>query len=72
MDSKAFLGLFEKEGDAFLNRTITTDFALLPKLKDKLKGKHFNDLGELRAESTIHYQYPLEWFDQVYRQWIET
>ena len=48
------------------------DFALFPKLKDELKGKHFNDLDELRSESTrILYSYPVEWFDQVYRQWIE-
>ena len=25
-------------------------FALFPKLKDELKGKHFNDLDELRWE----------------------
>ena len=48
------------------------DFALFPKLKDELKGKHFNDLDELRSESIrILYSYPVEWFDQVYRQWIE-
>ena len=48
------------------------DFALFPKLKDELKGKHFNDLDELRSESTrILYSYPVEWFDQVYRQRIE-
>ena len=42
------------------------------KLKDELKGKHFNDLDELRSESTrILYSYPVEWFEQVYRQWIE-
>ena len=28
------------------------DFALFPKLKGELKGKHFNDLDELRSEST--------------------
>ena len=48
------------------------DFALFPKLKDELKGKHFNYLDELRSESTrILYSYPVEWFDQVYRQWRE-
>ena len=48
------------------------DFTLFPKLKDGLKGKHYNNLDELRSESTrILYSYPVEWFDQVYRQWIE-
>ena len=48
------------------------DFALFPKLKDKLKGKHFNDLDELRSESNrILYSYPVEWFDQVYHRWIK-
>ena len=48
------------------------DYTLFPKLKNELKGKHFNDLDELRSESTrILYSYPVEWFDQVYRQWIE-
>ena len=37
-----------------------------------LKGKHFNDLDELRYKSTrILYSYPVEWFDQVSRQWIK-
>ena len=37
------------------------DFALFPKLKGELKGKHFNDLDELRLESTrILYSYPVE------------
>ena len=48
------------------------DFALFPKLKEELKGKHFNDLDEQRSESTgILYSYPVEWFDRVYRQWIK-
>ena len=48
------------------------DFALFRKLKEELKGKHFNNLDELRSESTrILYSYPVERFDQVYRQWIE-
>ena len=48
------------------------DFVLFPKLKEELKGKHFHDLDELRSESTrILYSYPVEWFDQLYRQWIE-
>ena len=45
--------------------------ALFPKLKEDLKGKHSNDLDELRSKSTrILYSYPVEWFDQVYLQWI--
>ena len=48
------------------------DFALFLKLKDELKGKHFNDLDELGSESSrILNSYPVEWFDQVYRQWME-
>ena len=38
----------------------------IPYLKDELKGKHFNDLDELRSKSTrILYSYPVEWFDKV-------
>ena len=41
-------------------------------MKDELKGKHFNDLDELRSELTrILSSHPEELFDQVYRQWIE-
>ena len=37
-----------------------------PKLKDELKGKHFNDLDELRSESArILHSYPVEWFYKV-------
>ena len=44
------------------------DFPLFPKLKGELIGKHFNDLDELRSESTrILYSYQVKWFDQVYR-----
>ena len=56
----------------YLTDLAPCDFALFPKLKDEFKGKHFNDLDELRLESTrILISYPVEWFDQVYRQWIE-
>ena len=49
-----------------------SDFGLFPKWKDMLKGKLFIDLDELRSESArILYSYPVEWFDQVYLQWIE-
>ena len=52
--------------------TRSLPFVLFPILKDELKGKHFNDLDELRSESNrILYSYPVEWYDQVYRQWIE-
>ena len=48
------------------------DFAFSSKLDAEWKGKPLNDLGELRLESSkILSFYPLEWFDQVYRQWIE-
>ena len=51
---------------------VPCDFALFPKLKDELKGKHFNDLDEIRSDSTrILYSYQVEWFDNVYLQWIE-
>ena len=44
------------------------DFSLFPKLKGELKGKNFNDLDELRTESTkILYSYQVELFEQVYR-----
>ena len=37
------------------------DFALFPKEKDELKGKHFNGLDGLRLESTrILYSYTVE------------
>ena len=37
------------------------DFALFPKLKREIKGKHFNELHELRLESTkIIYSRPME------------
>ena len=37
------------------------DFALFPKLKREMKGKHFNELHELRLESTkIIYSHTME------------
>ena len=43
------------------------NFAFFPKSKAEWKGKHLNDLDELRLKSTnILCAYPLDWFDEVY------
>ena len=47
------------------------DFAFFPTIKNKLKGRRFHSLMDLRqATAAVVSEYDTEWYGQVFQKWV--
>jgi len=66
-----FLGMERLEHAPYSPDLSPMDFALFPRLKSELRGKHFEDLGHLRLSvCTVLGGYEEAWFRDTFNKWV--